>query len=117
MSFFNTLKVIPQRADIRYGLVEGKVEVFFAAESDKQDAQRLARFMANKVVANAGFKLARRPEVVEVHMVVKKRPETEMEVADMRRVLNGIAANVFPGVTVELHLCNETLDVLQVLKK
>jgi hypothetical protein len=118
--FMQTLKAFPPRADVRHGIVEGKAELFFAADVAKADAQRLASYMARLLKdapAPVSFKLARRGAVVEVHMVC--RPDLLNDpaiVAALRNDRNDLARNVFPDTTVEMHLCDDVFDVVQVLK-
>lgn len=118
--YLKTLQAFPLRADIRYGVVAGKAEVFFAKDVNNGDAQRLAKYLASILEnepAQASFKLARRGAVVEVHMVVA--PESLKDpavIAEMREVRNDIAVNVFKGSTVEMHLCDELFNVVRVLK-
>jgi membrane associated rhomboid family serine protease len=118
--YLKTLKAFPPRPDIRYGVVEGKVEVYFAADVSKADAQRFAKYIASVhgiVPSQLSFKLANRGPIVEVHMVI--RPEVLNDpavIADLRRLRNDIAANVFPNATVEMHLCDQFLNVARVLQ-
>ena len=61
--------------------------------------------------------LARRGAVVEVFMVTNGRPwedPASREALDQDR--KNIAARVFPGQTVELHLCDDTFEVLYVVR-
>jgi hypothetical protein len=115
-----TLETFPPRADVRYGVVVGKAEVFFPDNADKADAQRLAENLAKALGAatsQASFKLARRGAVVEVHMVVNQDLlKDQALIAALRKDRNDIAANVFNGSAVELHLCDPTFEVVQVLK-
>jgi membrane associated rhomboid family serine protease len=70
-----TLMKFPPRPDIRYGVVEGKVEVFFAAGVDKRDAQRLAKYLSGlfkDAPAQVSFKLAQRGGIKEIYMVGKQ---------------------------------------------
>jgi len=116
----NTLKTYPPRADVRFGVVEGKAEVFYASQADKGDAQRLVKYLGSQVKEVPGqvsFKLARRGDVVEVHMAVKKELLNEVALEALRKDRKGIAANVFPGAVVEMHLCDELMNVIQVLKE
>jgi hypothetical protein len=116
---FTTLKVIPPRPDVRFGVVDGPVEVFFAKEADKEDARRLAKFAAKGTKDAPGpisFKLARRNGIVEVHVVMQAASlQNPAIVATWRQNRNEIAANVFKDTTVELHLCDELLNSIQVL--
>ena len=115
-----TLKVYPPRPDVRYGIVEGMAEVFYAATADKEDADRLAKYLGKKVAdapAQVTFKLARRDAIVEVHMVTNQDLLKDPQIiAGLRNERKDIAANVFPGATVELHLCDPLLNVLQILE-
>ncbi len=115
-----TLKTFPPRADIRYGLVDGKLEVFFADSGDKADAERLAKHLireSDKQAPQVTFKLAKRDSVVEVHMVVQPEAiKNPAIIAGWRQARNDLATNVFKNAVVELHLCDEFLNVLQVLK-
>jgi hypothetical protein len=116
-----TLQAFPPRPDVRYGFVEGKAEVFFASDVPKADAERLAKYLAGLIKtapAPISFKLARRGKAVEVHMVVQAHLLNDANLlAALRRDRGAIAANVFPGATVELHLCDDAFNVLQVLKE
>jgi hypothetical protein len=114
-----TLRSIPPREDVRYGFTEKNVEVFYAAPADKEDAERLTKYLATIINANAvvSFKLARRGDVVEVHMVSDPNILGEPGLIDaLQTDRRAIAANAFPRRTVELHLCNDTFDVVRVLK-
>lgn len=114
-----TLRSIPPRADVRYGLTEKKIELFYANPADKEDADRLTKYLATIIDGNAliSFKMARRGDVVEVHMVsdpnILDQPGLIQALQTDRKA---IAANGVPGKTVELHLCNDTFDVIRVLK-
>jgi membrane associated rhomboid family serine protease len=118
---FQTLKALPPRADIRYGVVVGKVEVRFAADINKADAQRLAKYIASLQEGDPtplSFKLARRGPIMEVHMVVRQDALHDPTAsADLRQLRNDIAANVFKGATVEMHLCDELFNVVRVLEQ
>jgi hypothetical protein len=118
--YFQTLKAFPPRADVRYGVVEGQAEVFFAADFAKEDAQRFAKYLAGllqNAPARVTFKLARRGDVVEVHMASKQELlQDPAVIAALRNDRNAIAVNVFKGSTVEMHLCDDLLNVVQVLK-
>jgi len=114
-----TVKSFPPRADVRYSLVEGNVELFYATPDDKVDAQRLSRYLAELVKvapAQISFKLARREKVIEIHMAV--RPDSIANpglLEDLRRDRAAIAARVFPGAVVEMHLCDPSFNTLKVL--
>ena len=101
--FMKTLKVVPPRADVRYGVVEDKIEVFFAADADRGDALRLAKYFAIKFKESpapiVSFKLARRGAVVEVHMVTQKDQLSDAVLADLRNIRADIAANLFMSAT------------------
>jgi hypothetical protein len=118
---FRTLEARPPRADIRYGVVVGKVEVYFAADINKADAQRLAKYIASLQGGDPTrlfFKLARRGPIMEVHMVVRQEALHDPTAsADLRQLRNDIAANVFKGATVEMHLCDELFNVVRVLEQ
>jgi membrane associated rhomboid family serine protease len=123
-----TLMKMPPRPDVRYGVVDGNAEVFFAADVDKSDAQRLARHLSNlfkdapamassKEAQLVSFKLAQRGQIREVHMVINQEVLKDPAViADLREVRKDIADNVFKGATVEMHLCDELLKVVRVLE-
>lgn len=114
-----TLKFIPPRADIRYGVVEGKVEVFFATNAEREDAKRLAKYLAAGAITLESYKLARRGEIVEVHMLVKPGfLNNPGEIVGFRELRNNIAVNVFNGTSVEMHLYDDDFfsKVVQVLK-
>jgi hypothetical protein len=114
-----TLQVFPQRADLHHRVVEGKVEVFFAAPVEKEGAQCLAKYLTRVVGDAPGpipFKLARRGAVVEVYAFVPAEMLNDPAViAEFQQDRQEIAADVFPGATVEMHLCDEFLNVVQVL--
>jgi hypothetical protein len=119
--FFNTVKAVPLPADLRYGVVVERVETFFAAASDREDAKRLAKFVAT-TLESAGApvlstKLARRGNVAEVHLVVKKVRIDEAALRQLRRLRSGIETNVFASLTVELHLCDASMEEFQLLTK
>jgi len=112
------LKTVSPRADLRHGIVERKTEVFYSAEIERDDAQRLAQFMSDLFREGpALLKLAQRGTAKEVHLGFQKEMLSKPEVvAELRRVRDGIAADVFPGTEVELHLVDEQFDVFHVLK-
>ena len=118
-----TLKTFPPRPDVRYGVVDGKIEVFFAANVEKADAQQLAKYLATTLggepaPARISFKLARRGAIWEVHMVVAQKVlQDPAVIADLRQARNDIAVNVFKGGSVEMHLCDNLLNVVDVLKE
>jgi hypothetical protein len=118
--YFRTIQTLPPRADIRYSVVRGKAEVFFPAGVEKSDAERLAEHLAplaEGAPSPITFKLARRGAVVEVHMVV--RPEVVGNpnfIAALGVDRANIAAAVFPNAPVEMHLCDDGLNVIRVLK-
>jgi hypothetical protein len=119
----NTLKTFPPRPDVRYGVVDGKIEVFFAADVKKADAQQLAKYLATGLggepaPAQITFKLARRGAIWEVHMVVGQEVlQDPAVIADLHQARNDIAVNVFKGGSVEMHLCDNLLNVVRVLKQ
>ena len=97
-----TLKVVPPRAGRAYAAsVEDKIEVFFAADADRGDALRLAKYFAIKFKESpapvVSFKLARRGAVVEVHMASQKDLLSDAALADLRTIRADIAANLFMG--------------------
>jgi len=119
-TYLTTLKVVPMRPDVRYSLVQNTIEVFYPSPTDKDDADRLAKYLA-KITNNKSpisFKLARRDKVVEIHMVTNqealKNPELVAALQHDRKAIND---NVFPGQIVELHLCDDVFNVVQVLKE
>ena len=117
--YLKTLKIIPPRADIRYSVVEGKVELFFATNAEREDAKRLAKYLA-ETIKQGGYKLARRGEIVEVHMLVKNGFLNDpANLAGFRELRNNIAGNVFKGATVEMHLYDDDYfsKAVQVLKE
>ncbi|MFO0866202.1 MAG: hypothetical protein U0744_16400 [Gemmataceae bacterium] len=114
-----TLRAIPPRGDVRYGVAEKKVEVFYSTPTDKEDAARLAKYLTTIIDGNAiiSFKLARRGDVVEVHMVSDPNVLGQPGLIDaLQNDRKAIAMNAFPGKTVELHLCDGTFDAIRVLK-
>ncbi len=114
----NTIKVVPPRDDVRYGVVEGKVEVFFSSPDRKADAERMAKFLAGELQnAAVTFTLVRHPDVIEVHMVIRKELQDDADTLEgLRQTGKAISANVFKGTPVEMQLCDEHLKVLRVLK-
>jgi hypothetical protein len=117
-----TLKIFPPRPDVRYGVVDGKIEVFFAANVEKADAQQLAKYLVTAVggepaPAPITFKLARRGAIWEVHMAVGQEVlQDPAVIADLHQARNDIAVNVFKGRTVEMRLCDNLLNVVRVLE-
>jgi hypothetical protein len=115
-----TLQVFPPRPDLRYGVVEGNIEVFYSSAIEKEDARRLAKYLANAMVGaptQLSFKLARRVAIIEVHMVIQKEArKNPIAIAELRDERKGLEVNVFTGAEVELHLCDESFNVLEVLK-
>jgi hypothetical protein len=118
-SSLQTVHVVPPRDDIRHSIVEGNVELFFATDVNKTDAERLVRYLA-KLANGSGtssYKLAKRGSIMEVYGVCDKGSLKNAEVLQgLREVRNDIATNVFPGATVELHLCDDLFTDIQVLK-
>ncbi len=114
---FETLRSLPPRADMRYGVVAGTAEVFYAAAADRADAQRLADYVARGLQGKpATFKLARRGPTVEVHMVFRQDLAKDAVVLDeLQQDRNALAAEVFPGAPVELHLCDEVLKEFRIV--
>jgi hypothetical protein len=114
-----TLKAIPPRPDSRYSHVDRVVEVFYAKEADKDDAERLAKHLS-KIMQNntlVSFKLTRRGEVAEVHMVTNPEALKNPEIlAALRNDRKAISDNVFAGQPVELLLCNDLFDVVRTIK-
>jgi hypothetical protein len=112
------LRSVPPRADLRHGLREDKVELFYSADIDRDDARRLARHVSKLFHGNpVSLKLAQRGDVKEVHLVF--RPEmlsNPAVIAELGQVRNGISTEVFSGTAVELHLCDAQFNVIQVLK-
>ena len=114
----NTIKLMPPRADIRYGIIDRGIEVFFSTPADKEDALRLAKYYVEVFNAKNAMtlKLARRPDVIEVHMVVLKGIEQdEGKIPALEQDTRRISAGVFNGAAIELHLCDERLRVLRVI--
>ena len=116
-----TLRTIPPRADVRLGHTDGKVEVLYAAEADKADVERLAKFLqpvaAESPAKIVTFKFARRDKVAEVSVVVDPKliddPGVKLSLEAIRQ---GIAESVFAGGPTELHLCDTFVQPVQVLK-
>lgn len=112
------LRSMPPRADLRHGLVEGKIELFYSAEINQADAQRLASHMSKVFPGGQGLlKLAQRGDVKEVHLAflqeILKDPAV---IAELSKIRSSISTEVFPDTEVELHLCDAQFDVIHVLK-
>lgn len=118
--YLNSLKVYQQRADLRYGIAEDNIEVYYSAPIEKSDAQRFARYILDEQgesPAVAAFKLARRGKIVEVHMIFNREAAKDpMLIAAMRAAAKDFTVNVFNNDVVEIHLCDEFLVVFQVVK-
>ncbi len=111
------LRSVPPRTDLRHGLVEGKIELFYSAEIEREEVRRLARHMAKVFHEGALLKLAHRGDVKEVHLAfLREMLNDPVVIAELSQVRVGIAGEVFSGTAVELHLCNTQFDVFQVLK-
>ncbi len=112
------LRSVPPRADFRHGLVEGKTELFYSAEINLDEAQRLASHISK--VFRGGqtlVKLAQRGDVKEVHLMFRQDMlNNPAVIAELRQIRNDISVEVFPGTAVELHLCDEAFNATQVLK-
>lgn len=119
--YFRTVQVLPPRPDTRYGIVRGNAELFFATGVNQKDAERLADFLSGMVggaPSRVTFKLARRGETVEVHLVFRQELLKDRNViASLHADLDNIAANVFPGAAVEMHLCDDSLNPVKILKR
>ena len=116
----NTLHTIPPRADVRYGVVQGKIEVFYSAGIEKAEAERFLQYlvgMLGNVPSERTFTLARRGDVVEVHMVVQKELIQDRGIQiGLRQDAKSFSLNVFlarPGRNASLW--SEHLNVIQVL--
>jgi membrane associated rhomboid family serine protease len=118
---FATVKVLPPRADIRFGVVESKAEVFFGTDVDRADARRLAEYFASVLTATpemASFKLGRRGDVVLIHVTVAPEEAKDPEfVAAMRGDRDDIAAKVFPGRAVEMILYDRDWTLIGVVDR
>lgn len=117
---FKTVKALPHRPDLRYGVVEKGVEVFYAAKEDEADARRLALFVAKDQAPGAGnsvsLKLARRGDVNEVYLVFRQELlKTPGLLAELAQETRQMSREIFKGAPVELHLCDEVLNVVQVV--
>lgn len=115
-----TVKVIPPRPDVRYSVVDRKVEVFYPAKTDKDDAEKLAKYltaiMGNEAIVS--FKLARRDKVNEVHMVTNPEALKQPEIIEaLKKDRKAIADNAFKGQPTELHLCDDVFNTVLVLKE
>lgn len=112
------LRSVPPRADFRHELVEGKTELFYPAEINFDEAQRLASHISK--LFNGGpamLKLAQRGDVKEVHLMFRQDKLNDPAViAGLHQIRNSLSVEVFPETAVELHLCDEAFNVLQVLK-
>ena len=113
-----TVKVVPPRPDMRYGIVSGQIEVFYSAPAEKADAERMAKFLASLWKNNeVTLTMSRRGEIVEVHMVIKKELQDDPKFLEsVRETGKELSANVFDKTPVEMHLCDEHLKVLRVVK-
>jgi hypothetical protein len=113
-----TIRVLPPRADIRYSVAEGKVEVFYGADVDSATAKRLAQSLVTIFRDNpskqVSFKLAQRGNTNELYMVVDpevlKKPEV---IAGLSELKKHITNTVFKGSPVELYLCDDSLNVIR----
>lgn len=116
-----TVKVIPHRSDLRYGLVKDNLELYYSADVKKEDAQKLldhaAKFLKG-ASQDVSMKLSRRDKVMEFHLVfnkeVLKNPGTELELEGIRKSME---AEVFDGAPTEIHLCDENMKVYKIIKK
>lgn len=118
---FRTIKSLPPRADIRYGVIDNKAEVFFAKAEEKEDAVRLAGHFAEQTKNSptvVSFKLAHRdPKTVEVHVSFKKELIADPNIdTTLQADIRDLKEKVFPGRDVELHLTDEFFDVARVVK-
>ncbi len=116
-----TLRTIPPRPDVRLAHTDGKVEVLYAAEADKEDVERLAKFLqpvaAESPSPTVTFKFARRDKVIEVSVVVDAKRISEPGVKESLDTLRQeISKSVFAGSPTELHLCDQFLQSVEVLK-
>ncbi|MFZ1936668.1 MAG: rhomboid family intramembrane serine protease [Thermoguttaceae bacterium] len=116
---FETLRVVPPRPDIRYSVVDGVAEVFFAAVEENAEAKRVAEYLAGAFrdwKTQGTFKLVRRGTVVELHVLVGRTLlKDESNIGAWLAFRERIASELFKGVTVEIHLCDEGLNVVRVL--
>ena len=115
-----TLKVLPPRTDVRYGIVDHKVEVFYGSPDDKADAERLLKYVVDLIggaESEQSLKFARRDGVIEVHMVIK--PGLDKDPAfktALQQDARNMSSEVFGGKPVEIHMCDERLNVLGVVR-
>jgi rhomboid protease GluP len=115
-----SVKVLPPRADVRYGIVDGKAEVFFPEEANRSDAQRLAHYLREQIGERPtviSFKFARRGAAVEIYVIVDSSVlQDSAAVADLRQDRADIGKTLFPGQAVELHLCDPSFKSILVLR-
>lgn len=116
---FTTVKALPPRADLRYGVVEGKAEVFYPAGFDKAEAQNFVNYSSKlfaALPAPASFKLVRRGKVLEVHMATNlERAKEPGQRAELRNFGQQLSLHVFKNSPVEMHLCDDLLNEVEVL--
>jgi rhomboid protease GluP len=115
----NTLQSLPPRELLRYGVAAGRVEVFFSADTERERAKRLAEYLVDAIGTLtdwATFALVHRGEVAEVHIVTRAEFVKDAAfLADLRRLRNGAAIEVFDGAPVTFYLCDVNLKVIQPL--
>ncbi len=115
---FRTVNVLPPRGDLRFGVVNAPIEVFFGDKMDQASAELLAKHFADLKVENAmTLKLAKREEVFEVYLVIQVGKLNDPGILEgFRTEQKLIAERVFNGEPVELHLCDPQLRVVRVIE-
>lgn len=113
------VRAIPISPSLRHGVVEGNVEVFFPMVGQRDDAERLAKFLSTTFTppTTLTFKISPRNDGVVIGMIAL--PEAlgnEKLLKTLEADRKAIQKNVFPGQGVELHLCNELFDTVRVIE-
>jgi hypothetical protein len=94
-------------------------ELYYTTTVSLSEAERLGRFLVSEEFFDGNRKtvqLNKTGSTYEFRMVIKKGLEQDQDIIVLvRRLATEISLGVFGGETVDIHLCDETLNTIRVV--
>lgn len=112
--------VVPENYGTKLNFGENN-ELYYTENVTVEEAQTLGDYLVEtEFFADDGnartIQLNKTGSTYEFRMIVKKGLETDTDVVDtMKFLAQNLSENVFNNQTVDIHLCNDTLETLRVV--
>lgn len=95
-------------------------EVYYTDNVTKQEAQKLGEYLVKENFFDGKPKtvqLDKSGSTYQFRMVVQKEKQNDEATANIMKLFAGqISSDVFDNAPVEMHICNEKLETLKVIK-